>query len=106
MVAGFLHVFVVSGANLKDSDLIGKSDPYVLFTLDHDKHSSVRTSTKGGTLDPVWNEELTILVNNHKKLHIQVFDDDPMKDDKIGSHEIDLTPEFVASIRGEQFRSY
>ncbi|KAI8815003.1 C2 domain-containing protein [Cladochytrium replicatum] len=84
MTAGFLHVLVEKATGLKDDDLAGKSDPYVAFWVDGDKHAIQKTSTKGGTLEPVWNEELTILINNGKEVHVQLFDDDPLKDDKLG----------------------
>ena len=39
----------------------GKSDPYVRLWLD-DFDKSQRTTTKVGTLDPVWNESFKLYV--------------------------------------------
>ena len=51
-----LHVEVSEGKDLKDKDLFGKSDPYVVLQVGGEKH---QTTVKKGTLNPVWHEKFT-----------------------------------------------
>ncbi|CAG8787980.1 16279_t:CDS:1, partial [Cetraspora pellucida] len=43
--------------NLKDEDVVGKSDPYVELWLD--KNYKQKTTTKNNTLNPQYNETFT-----------------------------------------------
>ncbi|CAG8659839.1 15377_t:CDS:2 [Acaulospora morrowiae] len=89
MTQGVLKVTVVGAKNLKDEDAIGKSDPFVELWIDHNYKQ--RTTTKQGTLNPVWNETFTFnLTSSNHTLHLRVLDDDTVKDDKIGDTKVDL----------------
>ncbi|KAJ3128111.1 hypothetical protein HK098_005165 [Nowakowskiella sp. JEL0407] len=88
MVVGILHVTVVAARNLKDKDLLGKSDPYVELYVDH--HHKQRTQVAGGTLEPVWNESFTFAVNGEDKLHLKVLDKDILDSDSMGSCTVNL----------------
>ncbi|RIA90259.1 C2 domain-containing protein [Glomus cerebriforme] len=92
MVKGLLTVTVVSAKGLRNMDDVGKSDPYVRLWIDD--VDSQRTTTKVGTLDPVWNETFKFQVNKQNKLHFKIWDSDAPekegKDDKLASGSIDL----------------
>lgn len=73
-----LHIKVISARNLPDTDIIGKSDPFVsLYTR---QTRIVKTSVIKNNLNPVWNEEFDLLVEetDAQPLHIEVYDLDFM----------------------------
>eukprot|EP00929_Paragymnodinium_shiwhaense_P032118 TRINITY_DN17861_c0_g1_i4.p2 TRINITY_DN17861_c0_g1~~TRINITY_DN17861_c0_g1_i4.p2 ORF type:complete len:263 (-),score=71.39 TRINITY_DN17861_c0_g1_i4:178-966(-) len=86
-----IKILVKSAKGLKDADgPFNGSDPYVYLTLDG---QSQQTSTVNGTSDPEWNEEKVfegVEMPGSKILDIRVYDDDPVKDDKIGAYKLDL----------------
>lgn len=91
--AGDLVVLVKSCTGLDDADGIGggASDAYVYLSIDGEE--SQKTSVKGDTLNPVWDEELTFAGLDKpcsKVLKVSVWDDDVLSDDKLGEAEIDL----------------
>merc|ERR1712217_358221 len=89
--SGDLVIFVEKCTGLKDADLIGKTDPYCYCKIED--VGNVRTETKSNTLNPVWEQELTLAGIPDpltKKIEMIVYDDDMFKDDKIGSCTIDL----------------
>ncbi|CAB4429147.1 unnamed protein product [Rhizophagus irregularis] len=92
MTKGTLTVIVVSAKGLKNADDVGKSDPYVRLWLDD--VDSQRTTTKVGTLDPIWNETFKFPITHQNKLHFKIWDSDAPekegKDDKLASGSIDL----------------
>ena len=57
---GVLSVRVLRGINLVKRDADG-SDPYVVLHLDNQK---LKTSVIKNTVNPVWNEDLTLAVTN------------------------------------------
>ncbi|CAF0970901.1 unnamed protein product [Rotaria sordida] len=85
-----LQVTVIEGRNLKKKDLFSESDPFVRIYLD-DKKQKQKTKAKQNTKNPQWNETF---VFNHLEgqdiLHVDVYDEDTIIDDKIGSIQIDL----------------
>ena len=96
---GRLLVFLEKCEHLKDSDGIGKSDPYVKFELKKDKlvfdrsFGKMESSKKHGDCNPVYNETFTfnsVDSLNKMDLNITVMDDDIGMDDKIGEAHIDL----------------
>ncbi|CAG8650572.1 9938_t:CDS:2 [Paraglomus occultum] len=89
MTKGELKVIVVEAKNLKDEDLIGKSDPYVELWISKDYKQ--RTSTKKNTLNPIWNEDFKFNTDTHEHhLYIKVLDEDFGEDDKLGEAKVDL----------------
>ena len=96
---GVLTVTLQKVSHLRDADGIGKSDPYVRFSLRQDNlvmdknFGKMESSKKANTLNPVYNETFTFhsVPNLHKmKLDVTIMDDDIGLDDKIGSVEINL----------------
>ncbi|MED6111072.1 hypothetical protein PIB30_049084 [Stylosanthes scabra] len=89
-ILGLIKLRIKRGTHLKACDN-DSSDPYVLVTLDESK---LKTRTVKDTLNPEWNEELTLYIKdvNHP-IHLTVCDKDTFtKDDKMGEADIDLKP--------------
>jgi len=83
-------VTVIRAENLHDADLGGKSDAYVKLSFDGD--SVKQTKVESGSLNPVWNESLTL---THKAgtgivLFGSVMDEDLGSDDELGYTRYDL----------------
>ncbi|KAM0834304.1 hypothetical protein ACQ4PT_063691 [Festuca glaucescens] len=86
-LVGLLKVKVVRGLNLAICDpLSHSSDPYVVIHLGQQK---VKSSIKYKTINPEWNEELTLSITNMMlPVKIDVFDHDTFtKDDSMGDAE-------------------
>ncbi|KGN46228.1 synaptotagmin-5 [Cucumis sativus] len=87
---GRLTVTVVKANNLKNMEMIGKSDPYVvahvrpLFKL--------KTKTIENNLNPVWNEELDFIVEDKETQSIifEVYDKDIGQDKQLGIAKLPL----------------
>jgi hypothetical protein len=76
-------------ANLnQDTDIIGKADPYCMFTVGGQKIKG--PVCKSGGIHPVWNEAVTISTADQPSVLLEVKDKEILKDDKMGSVEIDL----------------
>lgn len=54
-VLGSIDVKIISGLNLKNADIGGKSDPFIVSYLSTDKTSQIKTMTIQNELNPVWN---------------------------------------------------
>ncbi|CAF1395808.1 unnamed protein product [Adineta steineri] len=84
-----LDVTIVEGRNLEDNDIIGKNDAYVEVYLDKDYKQ--RTNIAKDTNNPTWNQKFTFnLQDNNDSLYLDVYDDDAVGRDSIGSAKIDL----------------
>uniref|UniRef100_A0A6I8NGS0 Extended synaptotagmin-3 n=1 Tax=Ornithorhynchus anatinus TaxID=9258 RepID=A0A6I8NGS0_ORNAN len=90
---GVIRVFVMAGKQLaaKDSFLgvRGKSDPYAIVHIGLERF---RTRTVRHSLDPVWNEVFEFIVYEvpGQDLEVDLYDEDPDKDDFLGSLQISL----------------
>lgn len=87
---GLLKVRVVRGVHLAICDpLTHSSDPYVV--LRHGKQK-VKSSIKYRTINPEWNEELTLSITNMMNpVKIGLFDHDTFtKDDSMGNAEFSI----------------
>lgn len=91
-----LHIKVISARNLPDTDIIGKSDPFV--TMYTRQTRMVKTSVIKNNLNPVWNEEFDLLVEEMyaQPLHIEVYDLDFMimgaeQKELLGRHKLWLS---------------
>ncbi|CAF1626992.1 unnamed protein product, partial [Adineta ricciae] len=86
---GSLEVSVIEGRNLKDKDVVGKNDAYVEVYVDKDYKQ--RTVTVKDTNDPTWNQRFTFnLKSNPDYLYLNVYDEDVVGRDSVGSAKIDL----------------
>jgi Ca2+-dependent lipid-binding protein len=79
---GKVTVTVVRAESLKNKELIGKSDPYVvLFIRPMFKE---KTRVIDDNLNPEWNETFELIAEDKETQHIilEVFDEDNLKQDK------------------------
>eukprot|EP00245_Coleochaete_scutata_P016853 TRINITY_DN804_c1_g1_i2.p1 TRINITY_DN804_c1_g1~~TRINITY_DN804_c1_g1_i2.p1 ORF type:complete len:508 (+),score=139.15 TRINITY_DN804_c1_g1_i2:72-1595(+) len=89
-LTGLLTVKVVRGKGLKNVDVMGKSDPYVIV------HTRVlwpeKTKIIDNNLNPEWNEqfELTCDDKETQRLILEVMDDGKIKDERLGIVAIPL----------------
>lgn len=96
---GVLTVTLNKILNLADADTIGKSDPFVRFQVEEDnwvmdKNMGKHCSTvKKDDCNPVYDETFTWELPSLDKmvLFVKVVDDDPIKNDKLGSCKIKLS---------------
>lgn len=95
-VLGNLQVQIISGANLKNTDLLGKSDPYVKAYLTTDPTNQLKTGVIKNNLNPEWNMKGVIPINMFRcqlrtaELYLDVYDEDNVKDEQIGRVIIDV----------------
>ncbi|KMT17253.1 hypothetical protein BVRB_2g039530 [Beta vulgaris subsp. vulgaris] len=87
---GALRIRIKRGIDLAIRDATS-SDPYVIVLLDQQK---LKTRTIKKSLNPVWDEDLTLCVTNpNEPLKLFVYDYDIFSpDDRMGEAEIDLRP--------------
>ncbi|KAK4771535.1 hypothetical protein SAY87_032067 [Trapa incisa] len=96
---GILTVKVVRATKLKRKDLLGKSDPYVKLKLTEDKSSVQKTTVKHSNLNPEWNEDFLLVVEDPESqaLELVVYDWEQVgKHERMGINVIplkELTPE-------------
>nr|GEY48500.1 synaptotagmin-3-like isoform X2 [Tanacetum cinerariifolium] len=82
---GILHVKVVRASELLKMDILGSSDPYVKLKLSGGRIvPSKKTSIKTKNLNPEWNEEFKLTVNDpmSQVLELHVYDWE-----KVGMHD-------------------
>ena len=93
--AGKLTIVLKSGRNLRNTELVGKMDPYVIFEVGKDvkqskggemayqKHKS--KVNKNGGINPVFNQSFEFDIVDQHEVKICCFDKDTMgKDDLVG----------------------
>ncbi|KAL9227019.1 hypothetical protein vseg_002766 [Gypsophila vaccaria] len=87
-VLGLLRLKVIRGVNLAIRD-VKTSDPYVIVRLGKQK---LKTRIIRKSLNPVWNEDLTLcVVDENEPVKIYVYDHDTFTmDDKMGDAEFEL----------------
>ncbi|KAA6404067.1 MAG: hypothetical protein EZS28_000398 [Streblomastix strix] len=106
-VNGIIKIKNISVRNLKKMDLLGKSDPYVVFKAgDEEKH----TTTVRNKLDYDYvNEEYDLIYNplkmqGKKEVEVEVYDYDVMtNNDMIGAVNVDILPSKNKETRIELF---
>ncbi|KAK2859569.1 hypothetical protein Q5P01_004189 [Channa striata] len=96
MPKGVLRIHFLEAQDLEGKDTFlgglikGKSDPYGILQVGNQMFQS---KTIKESLNPKWNEVYEALVHEHSGQHLEIelFDEDPDKDDFLGSLMIDLT---------------
>ncbi|KAM3860757.1 extended synaptotagmin-2-A [Diretmus argenteus] len=96
MPKGILRIHFLEALDLEGKDkflgglIKGKSDPYGILQIGNQLFQS---RTVKESLHPKWNEVYEALVYEHSGQHLEVelFDEDPDKDDFLGSLMIDMT---------------
>ncbi|CAI9770292.1 unnamed protein product [Fraxinus pennsylvanica] len=87
---GNLTVTVLRANNLKNKELIGKSDPYVVVYIR--PLFKVKTKVIDNNLNPVWNEKFELIVEDKEtqSLIVEVFDKDVGQDERLGVAKLPL----------------
>ncbi|KAJ8376790.1 hypothetical protein SKAU_G00073700 [Synaphobranchus kaupii] len=93
---GVLRIHFLEAQDLEGKDkflgglIKGKSDPYGVVQLGNQLFQS---KTIKATVNPKWNEVYEAMVYEHSGQHLEIelFDEDPDKDDFLGSLMIDMT---------------
>ncbi|XP_031705878.1 extended synaptotagmin-2 isoform X2 [Anarrhichthys ocellatus] len=96
MPKGVLRIHFLEAQDLEGKDTFlgglikGKSDPYGILQIGNQLFQSKAVKE---TLHPKWNEVYEALVYEHSGQHLEIelFDEDPDKDDFLGSLMIDMT---------------
>ncbi|BAT01376.1 GTPase activating protein 1 [Oryza sativa Japonica Group] len=103
VIVGVVKVKVVRGTNLAVRDVFS-SDPYVVLKLGNQE---VRTRTVRKNTNPVWNEDLTLIVQdlNHLLVTLEVYDRDPFVDDPMGAAFFELRPLVEAAAASSRRRT-
>ncbi|KAG0617318.1 hypothetical protein M758_5G181100 [Ceratodon purpureus] len=100
---GELDVTLVEGKNIKNTDLIGKADPFVTLFVRQTKDKIKRSKSKSNTLKPVWNENFKIEVEDpeSQKLTLRLMDDESVeKSEYIGTAALAIK-EFKPHVKTE-----
>jgi hypothetical protein len=90
---GELHVTLIEAKNIKNTDLIGKADPFVVLYVRQTKDKTKRSTSKNNTLKPVWNEDFQIEVEDpeSQKLTLRLMDDESVeKSEYIGTAALSI----------------
>ncbi|KAL8495426.1 hypothetical protein ACS0TY_019534 [Phlomoides rotata] len=87
---GKLTVNVMRANDLKNSELIGKSDPYVVVYIR--PLFRVKTKVVDNNLNPVWNQTFELIVEDKETqwLVLEVFDKDIGQDPRMGIAKLSL----------------
>ncbi|CAA3024813.1 synaptotagmin-4 [Olea europaea var. sylvestris] len=87
---GNLTVTVLRANNLKNKELIGKSDPYVVVYIR--PLFKVKTKVIDNNLNPVWNETFELIAEDKEtqSLIVEVFDEDVGQDERLGIAKLPL----------------
>ncbi|XP_075476582.1 calcium-dependent lipid-binding protein-like [Primulina tabacum] len=97
---GKLTVTVIRANELKNKELIGKSDPYVVVYIR--PLVKVKTKVVDNNLNPVWNQTFELIVEDKEtqSLILEVFDQDIGQDKRLGVAKLPLI-ELVADTAKE-----
>ncbi|KAF6160274.1 hypothetical protein GIB67_019043 [Kingdonia uniflora] len=85
-----VSVTVVRGNNLKNMEMLGKSDPYVILSIR--PLFKVKTKVINGNLNPVWDQTFELIVEDKETQAIifEVFDQDVGQDKLLGVAKLPL----------------
>jgi len=78
---------VMWAEGLKDSDFIGKTDPYAVVTFEEEVGAPKKrkTATLNNNLNPVWNAKMYFLLTEScERFRVDVYDEDIGRDDRLG----------------------
>ncbi|KAF9199830.1 hypothetical protein BGZ49_010006 [Haplosporangium sp. Z 27] len=88
---GVIQFTIYNAKDLKNVEKVGTSDPYCKIRLGN-RPELASTAVKMNTLNPIWNETYTILVNNlNEVISIDILDKDNVRKDRaMGQANFDL----------------
>eukprot|EP00892_Ulva_mutabilis_P003576 jgi/Ulvmu1/1590/UM111_0018.1 len=105
-VGNCLRVEVLRGERMPRTDIIGKSDPYVVLTAQSEAGLQMfRSKTCWATLNPSWNACMDVWEAHSTGgvLEVQVWDDDVLRrDDHIGTEHINISRTLLAPDPGRR----
>ncbi|KAG0287267.1 hypothetical protein BGZ96_008807 [Linnemannia gamsii] len=89
--AGVVQFTIYNAKDIKNSEFVGQSDPYIKLRLGN-RPEIASTQVQKNTLNPVFNETNIILINNlNEMVCMEVFDRDSVrKDTSLGQANFDL----------------
>ncbi|KAF9436033.1 hypothetical protein BGZ76_004991 [Entomortierella beljakovae] len=89
--AGVLQFTLYNAKDLKNSEIVGIPDPYCKIRLGNRPPLAI-TDVQQDNLNPVWNETISILLNNlNEVVSIEILDKDNVRKDRpIGQANFDL----------------
>ncbi|KAG0366577.1 hypothetical protein BGX24_003638, partial [Mortierella sp. AD032] len=89
--AGVVQFTIYNAKDIKNSEFVGHSDPYIKIRLGN-RPEIASTAVQKNTLNPVYNETNIILINNlNEMVCMEVFDSDSVrKDTSLGQANFDL----------------
>jgi len=98
--SGTMKFTVIRALNLEKKDYIGKSDPFVVVQYNNVDY---RSKTVNNSLNPEWNfsQSLDIDGENPGTIKVQLYDEDYMGQDELGSTELDVRDLILAENSGE-----
>jgi len=98
-----LNVELISAAGLKDTELIGKSDPYVVLSIGKTERKSKVAKDQPST--PAWNEEFTIpVLDTDTDLLVVIKNDDTLgRDEEMGRVVVPLSSIYGGSHSASTF---
>ncbi|XP_058739865.1 calcium-dependent lipid-binding protein-like [Vicia villosa] len=87
---GMLRVKVIKANDLKNKEMIGKSDPYTVVYIR--PLFKVKTKVIDNNLNPIWNEEFDLIAEDKEtqSLTLEVFDKDIGQDKRLGIAKLPL----------------
>ncbi|KAJ9171297.1 hypothetical protein P3X46_014685 [Hevea brasiliensis] len=87
---GKLTVMVVKAKDLKNMEMIGKSDPYVVLYIR--PVFKVKSNVVENNLNPVWNQTFELIAEDKEtqSLILEVFDKDIGQDKRLGTTKVPL----------------
>ncbi|KAL6646514.1 hypothetical protein ACP70R_018122 [Stipagrostis hirtigluma subsp. patula] len=90
---GLLEVKLVEARDLKNKDLVGKSDPFAVLYIRPLREKTKRSKTINNDLNPIWNEHYEFVVEDISTQHltVKIYDDEGLQPSEIiGCARVDL----------------
>ncbi|KAJ1268316.1 hypothetical protein BS78_07G125400 [Paspalum vaginatum] len=91
---GVLEVKLVEARDLKNKDLVGKSDPFAVLYIRPLREKTKKSKTINNDLNPIWNEHYEFVVEDITTQHltVKIYDDEGLQPSEIiGCARVDLT---------------
>uniref|UniRef100_A0ACD6A003 Uncharacterized protein n=1 Tax=Avena sativa TaxID=4498 RepID=A0ACD6A003_AVESA len=82
---GLLEVKLVEARDLKNKDLVGKSDPFAMLYIRPLSAKTKKSKTINNDLNPIWNEHYEFVVEDSSTQHltVKIYDDEGLQPSEI-----------------------
>ncbi|KAK1608511.1 hypothetical protein QYE76_032184 [Lolium multiflorum] len=82
---GLLEVKLVEARDLKNKDLVGKSDPFAVLYIRPLSAKTKKSKTINNDLNPIWNEHYEFVVEDSSTQHltVKIYDDEGLQPSEI-----------------------